>query len=47
MSVLGKKVSNYPNLHMHINTEVFDPYYYCYLAPHKITCGYNSMVFFF
>lgn len=44
MSVLSKKVSNYLNLHMHLNIEVFDPYYYYYLVPHKITCGYNSMV---
>lgn len=29
---------------MHLNIEVFDPYYYYYLVPHKITCGYNSMV---
>lgn len=31
---------------MHLNIEVFDPYYYYYLVPHKITGGYNSMVVF-
>lgn len=35
---------------MQINIKVFDPYtwyYYYYLSPHKITCGYNFMVVVF